>query len=395
MTEITQNQRPARGLNLGGLSRLLGPDGGRFVPMIVVFVLLVLAFNIASDGIFLTPRNITLLLRQGAIISIVAMGVSILIVKGEIDLSIGSAVYLCSVVAAMLQLHYGWAVVPTVLATMAMGILLGIWQGVWTVAVGVPSFVVTLAGLLAFRGVGYYATDAATLAPMSESYTALSEGFLSPGATWAVMLGIFAAGTLNFVWGYVRDRQETGRGDFVALVLRIVILGACVAAGLWVFLGYRGIPAALISVGVCGIVLWFLMMRTEFGRNAYLIGSNREAARLAGISIRNHLIGGFILMGALYGIAGTLLTARLSASTPTGGLYMELDAIAAAVIGGTSLRGGIGTVGGAIAGAILLVTIDNGMSILNVSSFLQMVVKGLVLLAALAVDSYLGKSRVK
>jgi D-xylose transport system permease protein len=140
-------------------------------------------------------------------------------------------------------------------------------------------------------------------------------------------------------------------------------------------------------------VLWFLMTRTVFGRNAYLIGSNREAARLAGIAINRHLIGGFLLMGALYAVAATLMTARLSASTPASDLYLELDAIAAAVIGGASLRGGVGTVGGAVVGAALLVTIDNGMSLMNISSFAQMIIKGMVLLLALATDAMLTRRK--
>lgn len=359
--------------------------------MVIVFILLFLAFNIASDGIFLTPRNLTLLLRQGAIVAVVAMGVSILIIKGEIDLSIGSAVYLCGVAAAILQLQFGVGTFGTVVATVAVGLLLGAWQGAWTVGVQVPSFVVTLAGLLAFRGAGYYLTDAATLAPMSESFSALSEGFIPPAVTYGIMAALFAIGVLLLVLASRSSARETGNANVPLLIVKVALLAAVAAFATWIFIGYRGIPVALVWVFGCGVVLWFLMTRTEFGRNAYLIGSNREAAHLAGISIKHHLVGGFLIMGALYGIAGTLMTARLSASTPTAGLYLELDAIAAAVIGGTSLRGGIGTVGGAIVGAALLVTIDNGMSILNISSFVQMVVKGMVLLLALAMDRALNK----
>jgi D-xylose transport system permease protein len=144
---------------------------------------------------------------------------------------------------------------------------------------------------------------------------------------------------------------------------------------------------------VIGVILWLLMARSKFGRNAYLIGSNREAAVLSGINLGRELFWAFVLMGALYGVAGVLVTARLGASTPSAGTFMELDAIAGAVIGGTSLRGGVGTTTGAMIGAVLLTTIDNGMSILDVSSFLQLVVKGMVLLLALAFDAYMVKHR--
>jgi D-xylose transport system permease protein len=365
----------------------------RALSMAIVFVLLCCVFHWASDGIFLTPRNLTLLMRQGAIVSIVAMGVTILIIKGEIDLSIGSAVFLCGVAAAMLQRWYGWDTVPTVFATLGVGLLLGVWQGVWAISLGVPSFVVTLGGLLAFRGVGYYLTDAATLAPMSDAYSALSEGFLPPMATYLVLAAVMALGSIAIVREARSEEAEGRRAGLWPLATRLAAFAAVCAGAAWIFVGYRGIPNAIVWVAVCWAVLWFLMMRTVFGRNAYLIGSNREAARLAGIAINKHLIGGFLLMGGLYAVAATLMTARLSASTPASGLYLELDAIAAAVIGGASLRGGVGTVGGAVVGAALLVTIDNGMSLMNISSFAQMIIKGMVLLLALATDTMLTRRK--
>ncbi len=168
---------------------------------------------------------------------------------------------------------------------------------------------------------------------------------------------------------------------------------AALALLAWIFGGFLGIPIALVWVAGSGLMLWVLMTRSKFGRNAYMIGSNREAAVLAGIALHRQLFTGFLIMGALYGVAGVLITARLSGSTPSTGTYMELDAIAGAVIGGTSLRGGVGTVPGAMVGSVLLATIDNGMSILNVSSFIQLIVKGLVLVAALAFDAYMIRHR--
>ncbi|WP_274534188.1 ABC transporter permease subunit [Rhizobium sp. Root1203] len=171
-------------------------------------------------------------------------------------------------------------------------------------------------------------------------------------------------------------------------LVKIVFAGLCCVVLAWIFSGYKGIPTSAIWVGAIMAGLSFLMSRTVFGRNAYLIGSNREAARLAGIDVQKHLLGGFVLMGFFYAIGGILMTARLSASTPALGQYLELDAIAAAVIGGISLRGGIGSVIGAVGGAILLASIDNGMSLLNISSFLQMVIKASLLLLALVTDTF-------
>jgi D-xylose transport system permease protein len=385
---------PARPRPSGGALRRLGRIADlRVLSMLVVFVLLCGVFHAASGGIFFTPRNLSLLLRQASIVAVVSAGVSILMIMGEIDLSIGSAVYLCSVVAATLQADYGVGTVPTVLVTVLAGIVMGAWQGVWVVRVAVPSFVVTLAGLLAFRGIGYYATDAATIAPLSDSFTDLSEGFVPPAAS-VVALGLLFLLAAGYMVRRHRAREREGAAPGAGpLLAGVLSLAAALGLLAWAFGGFRGIPMAVLWVAGTGLVLWVLMTRTRFGRNAYMIGSNREASLLAGIALGRQLFLGFVLMGVLYGVAGTLISARLSASTPSAGNYMELDAIASAVIGGTSLRGGVGTIPGAIAGAVLLATIDNGMSILNVSSFIQLIVKGLVLLFALAFDAYMIRHR--
>ena len=366
---------------------------GRVVSMLLVFVLLCIFFHAGSRGIFFQPRNLSLLLRQASIVAVVSAGVSILMVMGEIDLSIGSAVFLCSVVAASLQVTYGVGTTLTVLLTIITGLVLGALQGILVVRVSVPSFIVTLAGLLAFRGIGYYATDASTIAPVSDTFSNLSEGFIPPTASYVALAVI-----LVLACGYIvrRQRGSAKDGDQIdrlRLFTQLVLMVAAVALLAWIFGGFLGIPMALLWMGGTGLVLWVLMTRSKFGRNAYMIGSNCEAAVLAGIALSRQLFVGFLIMGVLYGIAGVLITARLGASTPSTGTYMELDAIAGAVIGGTSLRGGVGTVAGAMVGSVLLATIDNGMSILNVSSFIQLIVKGVVLVVALAFDAYMIRHR--
>lgn len=365
----------------------------RVLSMLLVFVVLCVAFHVSSDGIFFTPRNLSLLLRQASIVAVISAGVSILMVMGEIDLSIGSAVYLCSVVAATLQTDGGAGTWVTVVVTALVGMVLGAWQGLWVVKVAVPSFVVTLAGLLAFRGIGYYATDAATIGPLSKSFTALSEGFVPTTASVIAVGALFVVGVGYLFWQSRTRAREGAKLSTAVLAARLLSLAASLALLAWVFGGFRGIPDAVIWVFGTGLVLWVLMTRTKFGRNAYMIGSNREAAVLAGVPLGTQLFLGFLLMGLLYGVAGVLISARLSSSTPSAGSYMELDAIASAVIGGTSLRGGVGTIPGAIVGAVLLATIDNGMSILNISSFIQLIVKGMVLLFALAFDAYMIRHR--
>jgi D-xylose transport system permease protein len=365
---------------------------GRVVSLVIVFVVLIVLFDVLTGGVFFTPRNVSLLLRQASIVAIVSAGVSILMIMGEIDLSIGSAVYLCSVVASIVQVRLGCDTLVAVASSLACGMVLGAIMGGWVVLANVPSFVVTLAGLLAFRGLGYQASGAETIAPVQRSLSFLSEGFIPPAESEiaAVVLALAVLGYL--LWSYLEEKRARVPTYLGALLLRVATVLVSAGFLVWAFAGFRGAPMALIWVFVLGFLLWVLMSGTKFGRNAYLIGSNREAARLSGISIRLQVFLGFALMGFLYGVGGTLITARLGGATPSSGTYLELDAIASAVIGGTSLRGGVGTVAGAMAGALLLTTIDNGMSILNVSAFLQLVVKGIVLLLAVALDSYMATS---
>jgi D-xylose transport system permease protein len=366
---------------------------GRVLSMLLVFVLLCIFFDIASHDIFFQPRNLSLLLRQASIVAVVSAGVSILMVMGEIDLSIGSAVFLCSVIAASLQVNNGLGTWPTIIIAILSGVVMGGLQGLLVVVVRVPSFIVTLAGLLAFRGIGFYTTDAATIAPVTTSFSNISEGFIPVTATYILLAALFVAAVVYVVRRERRNAQDGEPLDRGKLAVWLVSLALIFGLLAWIFGGFLGIPNALVWMAGSGLILWILMARSKFGRNAYLIGSNREAAALAGIALYRQILVGFLIMGALYGIAGVLITARLGAATPSTGTYMELDAIAGAVIGGTSLRGGVGTVAGAMVGSVLLATIDNGMSIMNVSSFIQLIVKGIVLVVALSIDAYMIRHR--
>lgn len=371
----------------------------RTLIFIGVFVVLALFFHLQSNGIFLTPRNLSLLLRQSAILAVLAAGVAILMTMSEIDLSIGSAVYLCGVVSAELATQGNLPLLTVVLITLVFGLVLGAFQGVWVVFVGIPSFIVTLAGLLAFRGLGWLWTNAATVGPVPPEFTALSESFISPTVSYIILFAVMIAGLVFIIWGNVRRsrrrRSEAAEGMIAPppvplsrTIAQIALLVVPLAILAWIVGGFMGIPMALIWVAIIVIVLTVVMTKTTFGRNAYLLGANREAARYSGINVKRTVFMGFIIMGLLYGVGGVLMTARLGSSTPGAGEFLELDAIAAAVIGGVSLRGGVGTVTGAVMGALLLTVINNGMSILNISSFSQLVIKGMILLLALGLDAY-------
>lgn len=386
---------PANGVGEPVRAYLLKALRRRETLLLGAFVGLSLWFNIRSGGVFLTPQNLSLLLRQTAIVGIVATGVLILIVMSEIDLSIGSAVYLVSVVVALLQVRYGWSTIAVFFAALAVGALLGAWNGMWVTVFGVPSFIVTLGGLMAFKGVGLTLTNAATIAPVRADLVALSESFLPIGLSYAMIALLVAAACLYVVHELRQSTTVSGwrSAEALSYILALVAVISAAVFGTWLVGGYAGLPAAVLVLLATVGLLSLVMTTTRFGRYCYVVGGSRQAARLTGISIDHQLMRGFIVMGLLYGLGGLMATARLGASTPSTGVLLELDAIAAAVLGGAVLLGGSGRVPQALYGALILATIDNGMSILNISSFTQDIVKGLVLVVAVASDTWVRKRR--
>ena len=356
------------------------------IALIVIVVFLALTFDYFSDGVFLTSRNLSFLLRQAAVLGIVASGVAILIIMSEIDLSIGSAVYFVGVIAATCETTYGLGISGSLTIAILAGMALGAWQGFWISVIGVPSFIVTLTGLLAFRGVGLYWTDARTLAPLLDQHVNLSESFIDPMIAISGAAIIIVLVAVAFLRRALSKHRHGDKSAFTTALIKLAIIVAVTGGALATLQGYHGLPMAIVwTLAIVG-ALWFIMARTVFGRNAYMIGANRAAASLAGVNVRRNIFLGFLLMGALYGIGGILFTARLNASTAGDATFLELDAIAASVIGGVALSGGRGWIPAVLGGALLLSTIDNGMSVIGVSSFLQEIVKGAILLFAVAVD---------
>jgi D-xylose transport system permease protein len=364
-----------------------------------VFLILAILFHVQSDFIFFTPRNLSLMLRQGAILALVAAGVALLIIMAEIDLSIGSAVFLCGVVASKLIIAQNFPIIIVIVISVICGISMGAFQGFLVVGLGIPSFIATLAGLLAFRGIGLLWTNAATIGPLPDAFSALSEKFIPISiseiilfVTLFLILGLLFYRHFRFNFDHVgligeqlKEFKSSRNWSLVSKILRFTMLIAFLA---WIVGGFQGIPVALIWVLVITGGLSILLSSFTYGRNCYLIGANKEAAEYAGIRVKRNIFIGFLIMGFFYGVVGVLMSARLGASTPGAGTFMELDAIAAAVIGGVSLRGGSGSPLGAVMGAFLLTMINNGMSVLNISSFTQQIIKALILIIALGIDSY-------
>lgn len=369
----TADAQMARRARLGEIARTYG--------LLLVIVAVALIFNVLTDGLFLSDQNVPLLLRQTAVTGIVALGVGLVILMGHIDLSIGSAVGLCAIAVAYLMDIAGWSVLAAVGATLILGIAIGLWQGFAVGYMLVPAFVVTLGGLLIWRGTGLVITEGSTIASFPQEFLVIGQGTVGP--TLALLLAVVAAGGY-LAWTVVELRRGLPFSlRRVASVAAIVLGGAAV-----VVLSQRadGLPVPVAMMLAIAVLLTFVTTRTRFGRRLYAIGGNREAARLAGINVRRTTLVTFTGMGVLYAVAGMVLAARLNGAPPGGAPFLELDAIAAAVIGGTSLMGGVGTVPGTLLGALLMGSVSNGLSLMNVPTFYQLIVSGLILIFAVFFD---------
>ena len=353
--------------------------------LVIVIGIVTIVFGFLTDWIFTSPRNVPILLRQASITGIVAVGVALVIISGEIDLSIGSAVGLCAIIVAWLMKVVGLDPIIAVLLTLAVGLLLGAWQGAAVAWFGVPSFVVTLGGLLIFRGIGLIITEGETIASFPASFLVISQGSLDNSIVTglgAIVVGFW----LLTVFRQVRNSKSLSSGlkQLVPKVGLGLLIGIAVIYVASSSIGFPLVVALMVSVA---LILQIVASRTRFGRRVYAIGGNREAALLAGINVNRITFITFLIMGALYGLAGLVLASRLNGAPPGGAPFLELDAIAAAVIGGVSLRGGVGLVINALLGALLLAAINNGLSLMNVPTFYQLVVSGLILIIAVFLDS--------
>jgi D-xylose transport system permease protein len=355
--------------------------------LLLVLAAVWLFFYFATNGTFLTPRNLVLLALQTSIVSLAAISAVMLIVTRNFDLSVGSAVAFVGVILAILTVKHNVNAAVAVLIAIAGGVLMGAWQGFWVTRLGVSSFIVTLAGMLYFRGISMIATNGATVAPLPRSLTGFATGFLSPTLSIsAVVIALALYGTLRFV--EIRRAFALGvSGNVTREFLRAMtppLIAAIIA--IWIA-SWQGLPYLVLLVALCTFAAEFLMRRTRYGAQLYAIGGNPEAARLSGINLTRAIFWNFVIAGFGYGITGVALTARVSGAIGgSAGLFLELDAIAAAIIGGTSLSGGRGRILGALLGALLMGSLNNGMSLMNVPTFYQDTARGIILLLAVTID---------
>jgi D-xylose transport system permease protein len=359
----------------------------KMLALLVAIALIWAFFSYKTEGGFITPRNMSNLMRQMAITGIMACGMSLVIIAGEIDLSVGSLLGLLGGIAAVLDVTHHLPLPLNVLAVLGLGLVIGLFNGYLTAYLGIPSFIVGLGGMLAYRGIVLGATGGMTVAPVSDGMVQIGQGYLSPQLGVALGVALFAIAAL-LVWQQRRSRAAHALAVNPAWRdgVKLAATGAALAAFVATLNAYEGIPLpVLLLLALLGIFT-YLTTQTVFGRRVYAVGSNMEATRLSGINVQSVKLWIFGIMGLMCALAGLVNTARLAAGSPSAGTSGELDAIAACFIGGTSMRGGSGTVYGALVGALVMASLDNGMSMLDVDTYWQMIVKGLILTLAVWVD---------
>ena len=369
--------------------------------MLLSLVAIMVFFQVMTDGTLLQPLNLTNLVLQNSYIVIMALGMLLVIVAGHIDLSVGSVCGFIGALAAVLMVQFEWHFLAATAACLLCGALIGAAQGWFVAYFGIPSFIVTLAGMLVFKGLALALLQGQSVGPFPEAFQGLSSGFIPDpiGAEGLRATSLAAGVAVAAVFAAVAWRQRARllahgiEADPLGVHLfKSGVFAAVTIAFAYLLATYKGLPNVLLVMGVLIVAFEFITSRTTVGRRIYALGGNAKAARLSGIRTERLTFLAFVNMGVLAALAGLVFAARLNTATPKAGLGFELDVIAACFIGGASASGGVGRVMGAVIGAFVMGVMNNGMSILGIGIDYQQVIKGLVLLAAVYLDVH-NKSR--
>jgi putative multiple sugar transport system permease protein len=369
--------------------------------MLIALIVVMMYFQFQTGGILFKPVNITNLVLQNSYVITMALGMLLIIVSGWIDLSVGSVVAMVGALAGVLivRYHVDWTV--TVVICLLVGAAIGSFQGYWVAYLKIPAFIVTLAGMLIFRGLTFVLLQGESVGPFPRGFQNISSGFIpdifngslygKPFHVTTILLGVIFSAILIVLDVRARKNQQKYGFEvtpFNFFVIKNLVITAAVMGLCYLMASYKGFPNVLVLLFVLIAGYSFVTTTTTIGRRIYAMGGNEKAARLSGVNTKRLLIYTFINMGVLAALAGLIVAARLNSSTPNAGDGMELDVIAACFIGGASASGGVGTVIGAVVGAFMIGVLNNGMSILGVGIDWQKVVKGLVLLVAVFFDVY-------
>lgn len=365
--------------------------------ILIALVAIMIFFQFATGGILLRPVNLTNLILQNSYIVIMAVGMLLVIVAGHIDLSVGSVLGFIGALAAVMIVQWELNFVIAGILCLAVGAAIGAAQGYWIAYFRVPSFIVTLAGMLVFKGLTLWLLAGQSVGPFPPAFQRIASGFLpdffgGEGINLFSLVSGFAVASLLVYLSVRIRRQEQKRGlveePFAIFAVKNALIFAALLYMSWLMASFRGLPNVFIVMALLIAVYSFIANRTTVGRRIYAIGGNEKAAKLSGIRTERLVFLTFANMGMLAALAGLVFAARLNTATPKAGLGFELDVIAAVFIGGASMSGGVGTIIGAVIGAFIMGVMNNGMSILGIGIDYQQVIKGLVLLAAVIFDVY-------
>ncbi len=365
--------------------------------MLLSLIAIMIFFQMMTGGTLMRPLNLTNLILQNSYIIIMALGMLMVIVAGHIDLSVGSVVGLIGGLAAVLMVEFHWGVVPTVLTCLLAGAVIGAAQGVWIAFFKIPSFIVTLAGMLVFKGLTLALLQGQSVGPFPSEFQMISSGFIPEWFAmddihlFSLIVGIGIAIVLACAKLRSRHKQISyGMADepYAFFLLKNGIFTIAIIYISYLLATYRGMPNVLIIMLALIILYAFIAERTTLGRRVYAVGGNEKAAKLSGIKTERVTFYTFVNMGMLAALAGMIFAARLNTATPKAGAGFELDVIAACFIGGASASGGVGKVMGAVIGAFIMGVMNNGMSLMGIGVDYQQVIKGLVLLVAVFCDVY-------
>jgi len=371
--------------------------------LLVALVIIMLFFQFVTNGVLFKPVNITNLVLQNSFIVIMALGMLLIIVAGHIDLSVGSIVAFIGAISAIMLVKWGLPAFVVIPACLVVGGIMGAAQGYWVAYQKIPAFIVTLAGMLVFRGLTYVVLGGRPIGPFPKEFQLLSTGFvpdflyfLSPAPD--VIKNMVALVAVLLLVGYavyaglrnrrINEQHGTDNEPFVFFAIQMAVIGVVALFIGFQLATYRGLPNVLIVMGVLIAAYTFITTRSTVGRRIYAMGGNEKAAKLSGINTERLTFYAFVNMGVLAALAGMIITARLNSATPKAGVGFELDVIAACFIGGASASGGVGKITGAVIGAFIMGVMNNGMSIMGIGIDYQQLIKGLVLLAAVFFDVY-------
>ena len=365
--------------------------------MYIALVAIMLFFSWKTNGGFMQARNISNLINQAGYVAVLAIGMTLILILKQIDLSVGYVAGFSGAIAAILLTQYNMNVWVTILIVLLIGLCIGFYQGTLVTRVGVPAFVATLAGMFIFRGLlSLSLQKTGTIIVPDETFNALSNGFI-PDLPLAIeglhvltlLIGIVAI--VLVVFSQIKARKNKMKYNFPVISMPIFIVGLVfisliIFAIIWVLAKYQGIPWTAVIVGVVLMAYNFMLNKTPLGRYIYGIGGNDQAAELSGVDVKKVTLFAFCSMSTLAALAGILYTSRLQSATPTAGNAFEMDAIASAYIGGTAVSGGIGKVTNTIIGSLVIVSLTNGMNLMGVDISYQYVVKGIIFIIAVAFD---------